>query len=90
MNKLQEVLKPVGCDRIIDGFGPSLNLCWMEVGMEDCELRMHVLVRNHPYDSRGDEMCWYRREYDRNLVINQCPERRIVYGLRFQERCHEY
>jgi hypothetical protein len=62
MNKLQEVgdccLKPVVCDRIIDDLKPSQNLYWMGVGMEDYELLIRVLARNHPYDrdsDRGDE-----------------------------------
>jgi hypothetical protein len=68
MNKLREDrLKPVGSDRIIDDLGPSPNLYWMEAEMEDYELLMHVLERNHPYDRalmRDDEMCCYRHEYD--------------------------
>lgn len=68
MNKLlEDRLKAVGSDRIIADLGPSLNLCWMGAEMEDCELLMHVLERNHPYDRAlmsGDEIWLYRHEYD--------------------------
>lgn len=91
MNKLREDrLKLVGCDRIVDDLGPSLNLYWMGVGMGDYELLMHVLERNHPYDralAHGDEKCCCRRECDHLLVINQCLETRSVCGLKFRERC---
>lgn len=91
MNKLlEDRLKAVGSDRIIDDLGPSLNLYWKGAEMEDYELLMHVLERNRPYDRAlmsGDEMWWYRHEYDHLFVINQSPETRSGCELKFQERC---